>query len=1621
MEQLETRNLLCEGVPPLFDPPPDSYRSDNVSDDLARVAYEFDRWASGPNGVQRDFSPTFCEAVVRDGRVLVEAIAADAASGPALVSELRAIDVEIIASYEHGVSAWVPLTRIDDLSGLSELLYANIAFAHGMVHEPVGQVLHPVAQIVDGAAQIAPVGAVDFRGTRNVPAVRVDDYSDVPVFYRSSRVSDQLARTAFEFAQRPPGLDIHDYVPTDDWVSVREGLVLINAVSTSVPGQKLGEALATLGANVLGSYAHGVAAWLPVGRIPELGKLADLTFASPSLAFGMTHAGNAMTQGDAVIRTDQLRTTFGFDGTGQTIGVISDSYNRLTGAANDIANGDLPNTGATLANPTPAITDNFGRSVATSGNNVVVGAHLDDTGATNSGQAYVFNATTGALVATLANPTPAASDYFGYSVSVSGNNVVVGAYLDDTGATNSGQAYVFNATTGALVATLANPTPAASDYFGFSVAVSGNNVVVGAYLDDTGATNSGQAYVFNATTGAFVGTLANPSPAASDYFGYSVSVSGNNIVVGAYLDDAVATNSGQAYVFNATTGALVATLANPTPAANDYFGISVAVSGSNVVVGANQDDTGATNSGQAYVFNATDGALIVTLANPTPAADDVFGESVSVSGSNVVVGASADDTGATNSGQAYVFNVIVVAELPTNSVYFPNGTDEGRAMLQIAYDVAPNANLAFATAHGGKFGLAAAINALRDAGATVIVDDVLYPDEPMFMDGVVAQAADAAVAAGVSYVSAVGNSARRSYETTAFANSAVLGNYGRGNVPLHDFDPGPAVDVYQQITIPANAAFSVVLQWQDPFMTDAPASGGATHDLDLLLLNAAGNTILQSSTLNNPSTTRDPFEILTYVNGPTQLTANLVVAGVNVAGLGRFKYVVTNSNVTIDQFPTNSGTSYGHSNAAGVIAVGAEDALTAPLQLEPFSSAGGVPILFNSVGQPIAAQTRQTPDIVGPDNVNTTFFGIDSPNDTDTLPNFAGTSAAAPHVAGLLALLRQANPTATPAELLTALTSTATDMGIAGYDNDTGFGAVNGLEAEYNLFKPALAPDLSAASDNGQSSTDNVTSLTTLTFTGTVPAASFVGLFDNGGSVPVASQQLAAAATAYSINVTVPSNTAHSYSIRVKSSSTSTNYSKFSPALPVYVDALATYTPPVPDLTAASDTGYSNTDNITTNTTPTFAGTLAANGTSALVTLWVDGVQRGSQQLAAGATSYTITSSTLSAGSHSALIRAKKVTSAPTTSYFSSPSLPFTIDTSPPVGTITPVSPPGNAPPQSSFTITFNKGVVGVDLSDFTLTRNGGANRLPGSATLTASADSKTFTISHFADITMAAGSYVLTLNYANSGIQSFAGVAPTGTNPSTSWSQGSGTTGFQNAARYYDVDNDTYVSPLDSLIIINATDTGYSGPLPGGAFTTAPPFLDANGDSNLSPIDALVVINFIDAYSGGGGGPYLLAAINSPPPEVSLQDVTASVELEIVDSTGAVVTSVQVGDQFELRARLIVNGPPGVAPFAAYTDVRFTPGLIVPAGVVGNASSLQGQAEIDDAGGIMYDFRSGESSSVIFGQSFIATKSGTVTFSADAADLFGHDILVTGLNQPLPLSQVAFGTTRLKITAKRK
>ena len=318
----------------------------------------------------------------------------------------------------------------------------------------------------------------------------------------------------------------------------------------------------------------------------------------------------------------------------------------------ETSSGDLITT---LRNPTPAMSDRFGASVAISGNKVVVGAHGDDTGAANAGAAYVFDALSGALLQTLTNPTPATADFFGFSVAVSANSVVVGAHGDDSGTTDAGAVYVFDATSGVLLQTLLNPTPAA-DYFGYSVAVSGNTVAVGAFGGDAGASDAGMAYIFDAVSGTLLQTLSNPTPAENDTFGNSVAISGNLVLVGAHRDDTGATDAGAAYIFDATSGVLLRTLSNPTPGVSDYFGSSVAVSGHNVVVAARNDNGGATDAGAAYVFDVSDGTLLRTLTNPSPATYDYFGSSVAISGTTAVVGAYYDDVGASDAGAVYVFD-----------------------------------------------------------------------------------------------------------------------------------------------------------------------------------------------------------------------------------------------------------------------------------------------------------------------------------------------------------------------------------------------------------------------------------------------------------------------------------------------------------------------------------------------------------------------------------------------------------------------------------------------------------------------------------------------------------------------------------------------------------------------------------------------------------------------------------------------------------------------------------------------------------------------------------------------------------------------------------------------------
>ena len=317
----------------------------------------------------------------------------------------------------------------------------------------------------------------------------------------------------------------------------------------------------------------------------------------------------------------------------------------------------------TLTDPLGTENDRLGFATAIAGDYVVVGAYNDDTGATGAGEVLVYNANSGAIVHRLANPTPGpnASDNFGYAVAASGNFVVVGANRDDASATDSGIVYLFDLSTGALVRTINNPTPANTDRFGISVSISGDLVAVGAYQDDTGATNTGSAYVFNATTGALVRTINNPAPASGDLFGRSVAIDDNVLVVGAYADDAGATNAGTAYVFNATTGALLRTLNNPTPEVSDEFGTTLAIDDGVVAVGAYGHNISGTfvldNVGAAYTFNATTGALLQTFGRPeSQGGGDYFGLSVGLSGDQLIVGATRAGRSDQQPGDAYIFS-----------------------------------------------------------------------------------------------------------------------------------------------------------------------------------------------------------------------------------------------------------------------------------------------------------------------------------------------------------------------------------------------------------------------------------------------------------------------------------------------------------------------------------------------------------------------------------------------------------------------------------------------------------------------------------------------------------------------------------------------------------------------------------------------------------------------------------------------------------------------------------------------------------------------------------------------------------------------------------------------------
>jgi len=469
--------------------------------------------------------------------------------------------------------------------------------------------------------------------------------------------------------------------------------------------------------------------------------------------------------------------------------------------------------------------------------------------------------------------------------------------------------------------------------------------------------------------------------------------------------------------------------------------------------------------GSAGLLGVTPVYKPVTSAGSVENQADVVHETVRVrgtlptgyDGTGITIGVLSDsyDTSLTASTDAS--DDIASGDLPADVVVLeegPTGSDEGRAMLQLIHDLAPGADLVFATAFLGEASFAQNILDLANpaiGNADVIVDDVVYLNEPYFQDGIIAQAVDTAVQThGVAYFSSAGNRSTQAWESTTISVTTDSGFAGS----FVDFDPTAGADSRQLISLANGQRFRPALQWDDPFYTVS----GVDTNLNLFLVEAGTTTVVASTTTNN-ITTQSPAEILDFTNGTgSSQQYELLIQVVAGPDPGRVKYVNFGSSGVISEYQTNSPTVNPHAAAthgAGVAAVFYGSQTVA----ESFTSQGPTTILFATDGTRLETpEVRQSVRFAAVDGTDTTFFGSDS--DGNGFPNFFGTSAAAPHAAAIAALILQANPGMTGDQVYERMADTATDIGVVGYDNVTGAGLVNAYDA---IFGPATPANLNVS------------------------------------------------------------------------------------------------------------------------------------------------------------------------------------------------------------------------------------------------------------------------------------------------------------------------------------------------------------------------------------------------------------------------------------------------------------------------------------------------------------------------------------------------------------------------------
>ncbi len=341
-----------------------------------------------------------------------------------------------------------------------------------------------------------------------------------------------------------------------------------------------------------------------------------------------------------------------------------------------------------------AARDQFGGSVAMSGNTAVIGANLSDPVGRSSGAAYLFDTATGNQLHKLTATDASPFDRLGWSVAISDNVAIASARTHGDSDVFSGAAYLFDVHTGQQLHKLIpdNAQAGASDFFGWSVAVSDTTALVGAIGDDHAGANSGAVYAFDVATGDQIGKLTTADAQAFDRFGTSLAISGDIAIVGARTESNGGDFSGAAYLFDVVTGDLIAKLTASDQTALDRFAYSVAIDGPLAVVGAIQaiGDQGL-QTGVAYVFDVATGDQLAKLTDDSlTGIGDAFGWSVGISGQRVVVGAPGNQD---ETGSAFLFDLSATLPEP--------GTLSGLAVACIAWWVLTSAKRRGATFCGG--------------------------------------------------------------------------------------------------------------------------------------------------------------------------------------------------------------------------------------------------------------------------------------------------------------------------------------------------------------------------------------------------------------------------------------------------------------------------------------------------------------------------------------------------------------------------------------------------------------------------------------------------------------------------------------------------------------------------------------------------------------------------------------------------------------------------------------------------------------------------------------------------------------------------------------------------------